>query len=167
MSIFLKDLPVAVRHQDLQVFIQLREITNLRWPDEVVRQWIYDHGDHLEFLRDYGDLDLERIRWELEGVPVAELESMPTGPSDQGALEEFAANHVYWLSRRPQRIQRAWEVEGTWLVPPILISRDLLHPPNRGLQVVEGRMRTGILQGRRSDSHHVADSHSAWVGRLG
>jgi hypothetical protein len=33
------------------------------------------------------------------------------------------------------------------------------------LQVVEGRMRVGILQGRRADGLHVADRHEAWVGR--
>jgi hypothetical protein len=43
-----------------------------------------------------------------------------------------------------------------------MISRDLLHPESRGLQVIEGRMRTGILQGRRSGDLHVADSHQAW-----
>ncbi len=117
-----------------------------------MRQWIYDHGDHPEFLRDYEHLDLEQIRWKLEDVPLAELESIPTGPSDQEALEGFAANHVYWLSRRPQRIQQAWEVEGTWLVPPIVISRDLLHPLNRGrYSVIAWRVcrRAGRLQGCR------------------
>ncbi|UWZ36370.1 hypothetical protein Drose_35945 [Dactylosporangium roseum] len=165
MPIFLKNLPPADRDQDLRVFLQLEAIADLRWPDDVVRQWLYDHGEHLEFLRDYEDLDLARIRWNLEDVPVAELKSIPTGPSDQEWLEEVAADHVYWLSKRPQRIQDAWENEGTWLVPPIMISRDLLHPESRGLQVIEGRMRTGILQGRRSGDLHVADSHQAWVGR--
>ncbi|MFY1573546.1 hypothetical protein ACN26Z_01465 [Verrucosispora sp. WMMD703] len=167
MPTFLENLPPADRDQDLRVFLQLEAIANLRWPDEVVRQWLYDHGRHLEFLRDYEDLDLERIRWKLEDVPVTELESIPTGPSDQGFLEDVAADHVYWLSKRPQRIRDAWETEGTWLVPPIMISRDLLHPASRGLQVIEGRMRTGILQGRRSDGLHVGDRHAAWVGRPG
>jgi hypothetical protein len=165
VPIFLKSLPPADRDQDLQVFMQLMATANLGWPDEVVRQWLYDHGQHLEFLRDYEYLDLEHIHWKLEDVPVAELESIPTGPSDQEFLEDVAANHVYWLSKRPQRIQDAWKFEGTWLVPPIVISRDLLHPSSRGLQVIEGRMRMGILQGRRSSGLHVADSHSAWVGR--
>lgn len=71
----------ADRDQDLRVFLQLEAIADLRWPDEVVRQWLYDHGRHLEFLRDYEDLDLERIRWKLEDVPVSELESCRgTGP---------------------------------------------------------------------------------------
>ncbi|MFG2058499.1 hypothetical protein ACGFI9_31190 [Micromonospora sp. NPDC048930] len=166
MPIFLKNLPPADRDQDLRVF-KFEAIANLRWPDDVVRQWLYDHGGHLEFLRDYEDLDLERIRWSLEDVPVAELESIPTGASDQGFLEEVAANHEYWLSKRPQRIQDAWKIQGTWLIPPIMISRNLLHPSNRGLQVIEGRMRTGILQGRRSGGLHVADKHPAWVGRPG
>jgi hypothetical protein len=107
VPIFLENLPPADRDQDLRVFLQLEAIANLRWPDEVVRQWLYDHGQHLEFLRDYEDLDLERIHWKLEDVPVTELESIPTGSSDQEWLKEVAANHVYWLGKRPQRIRDA------------------------------------------------------------
>ncbi|MEV6695504.1 hypothetical protein AB0M35_28965 [Micromonospora sp. NPDC051196] len=83
MPIFLKNLPPADRDRDLRVFLQSEAIANLRWPDDVVRQWLYDHGERPEFLRDYEDLDLERIRWSLEDIPVMELESIPTGPSDQ------------------------------------------------------------------------------------
>jgi len=167
MPVFLNDLPVADRDRELKVFTQLQEIASLGWPGAVVKQWLYDHGDHPEFLMDYGALDLSRIRWNLEDVAVAELEKIPTGSSEQDTLNGFAANHQYWLALRPKNIRDAWENWGTWLVPPILVSRDLLHPLERGLQVIEGRMRVGILQGRRADGSNVADRHTAWVGRAG
>lgn len=100
-------------------------------------------------------------RWHREVVSVAELDRIPTGPSEQDWLERVAAEHRDWLTRRPQDIRDAWEELGTWRVPPILISRSLLDPPGAGLQVVEGRMRVGILQGRRAAGLHVSASHEA------
>ncbi|GAA2534522.1 hypothetical protein [Winogradskya humida] len=164
MPVCLGDLPAADCDQDVSVFAALPEIEQLAWPDDVVKQWLYDHGRHLEFLDDYGSLDLSQIRWTLQRVVVDDLAAAPTGPSDQDWLEQVAAEHRYWLSRRPQRYREAWENQGSWLLPPILITRDLIHPGSPGLQVVEGRMRMGILKGRRADGLHVADTHQAWVG---
>jgi hypothetical protein len=165
MPLYLEDLPVANRDSGFQVFHESLRVASLGWPEEVVRQWLYDHGDHTWFLEDYGTLDLSRIRWDLEDVAIAELERIPTGPSEQDALDEYAANHQYWLSKRSEEIRDAWETRGTWLVAPILISCKLLHPSGLGLQVIEGRTRVGILQGRRAESLNVADTHKAWVGR--
>jgi hypothetical protein len=131
----------------------------------VVRQWLYDHGDHPEFLEDYGTIDLSRIHWDLEDVAISELEKIPTGPSEQDALDGYATLHRYWLSRRSEEIRNAWETWGTWLAAPVLISRKLLHLPEPHLQVIEGRTRVGVLQGRRAEGLNVADSHKAWVGR--
>ncbi|MFG1653219.1 hypothetical protein ACGFIE_25150 [Micromonospora sp. NPDC049275] len=164
MLVRLEDLPAADRDQGISVFATLPAIARLDWPGEVVEQWLYDHGRHLEFLDDYGSLDLSRIRWTLKDVAVDDLKAIPTGRSDQDWLDEVAAEHRRWLSLRPQRYRDAWEDHGSWLVPPILITRALLYPRSLGLQVIEGRMRVGILQGRLADGLHVADVHRAWVG---
>jgi hypothetical protein len=65
---------------------------------------------------------------------------------------------------RPES-RAAWYVLGTWLVPPVLLSRALLVPPTAGLQVVEGRTRLGILRGRLANGLHVASQHEVWIGR--
>ncbi|OON27110.1 hypothetical protein BSA16_33840 [Micromonospora sp. Rc5] len=82
MPTYLKNLPIADRDRELQTFIQMQEIASLGWPEDVVRQWLYDHGGHPDFLVDYKALDLSRIQWTLEDVAVAELETIPTGSSE-------------------------------------------------------------------------------------
>ena len=173
MALYLEDLRKAARPRGngldgLSVFLQQPAISTLGWPAEVVRQWLWEHGENGPFLRDYAGVDLSRVCWTLETVPAADLETMPTGPSDGDCIEEYARNHRHYLALRQQyqpEIVHVWENEGTWHVPPILISRLLLQPPSDGLQVVEGRTRVGLLSGRRRDRLLVAEHHRAWVGR--
>lgn len=165
MPVYLKDLPPADRDDDFIRFNETAEIVDLGWPSEVVKQWLYDHGDRPDFLADYANLDLGRIRWNLELVSVTDLEHIPTGPADQEWLDQVAAEHHHWLGVRLPRYRDAWETRGTWIDPPVLISRDLLDPLATGLQVIEGRTRVGILQGRRAESLNVSEFHKAWVGR--
>jgi hypothetical protein len=33
-------------------------LTPLRWPDDVLEQFLYDHGANTNFARDYGDIAL-------------------------------------------------------------------------------------------------------------
>jgi hypothetical protein len=104
----------------------------------------------------------------LEEVPAAEFDAMPTGASEVGLIDEFAAQHRHWLaakSRYKPTVAADWEERGTWSVPPVLLERALLYPHGEGLQVVEGRTRIAILRGRRQDDLTAADRHLAWVGR--
>lgn len=141
----------------------------LRWPDDVLEQWLYDHADNAAFLRDYGFIDLSRVTWEVEVVSLASLLDMPTGPSDRNSIDEFAENPEHWIRVRRQGVHagvaQCWAVHGTWKRWPLLLDRDLLDPPAPGLQVVEGRTRVGVLRGRRRKGDLVAPKHLAWVGR--
>lgn len=140
-------------------------IASLQWPDDVVEQFLYDHGDNGAFVYDYRGVDLAKVAWELEEISAKDLSEMPTGASDVGCIEGYAANPDHWLSVRRPEITRHWETHGTWMRPPILIDRQLLAPPVSGLQVLEGRTRVGILRGRRNQRLLVAPLHQAWVGR--
>ncbi len=166
------DLPIANpdrniidRAGNLRDYVALPEISALNWPDEVVEQWPFDHAGNPSFIDDYGHLDLAEVQWAKELVPVSEFVDMPTGLSDADFLSSVASGHRHYLSLRPQEIRDAWERRGTWLVPPILIARRLIAPKESGLQVVEGRMRVGILQGRIASAFDVAPALEAWVGR--
>ncbi|MFE4998966.1 hypothetical protein ACFRH4_48495 [Streptomyces mirabilis] len=139
-------------------------LTLLQWPDDVLRQCLFDHGDNASFVRDYGGIDLRKITWRLEIIPAADFTEMPTGASDAGCIESFAENPVYWVEVRSVEVGRHWEEHGTWMRPPILIDRLLLAPSNSGLQVLEGRTRGGVLRGRLRDGLHVASHHQAWAG---
>ncbi|MFE3826689.1 hypothetical protein [Streptomyces sp. NPDC059092] len=117
------------------------------------------------FTRDYGGIDLRQIIWRLETIPAADFEQMPTGASDAGCIESYAAEPVYWVKVRPPEVGRHWEDHGTWLRPPLLLDRRLLDPADSGLQVLEGRTRVGVLRGRLREQLRVAPAHQAWVGR--
>ncbi|MCG0284006.1 hypothetical protein [Streptomyces sp. PSAA01] len=140
-------------------------LASLHWPDDVIEQFLFDHGDNGAFVSDYGGIDLHEVRWRLETIPAADFVGMPTGASDAGCLESYAENPVYWVKVRRPEVGRHWEEHGTWLRPPILIVRRLLDPSDSGLQVVEGRTRVGVLCGRLREGLHVASHHQAWVGR--
>ncbi|MFC9355842.1 hypothetical protein ACFTZB_04535 [Rhodococcus sp. NPDC057014] len=144
-------------------------VLNLQWPDDVVEQWLYDHADNSRFLRDYGSVDLSQIRWDVEAISLEVFLTMPTGPSDGDYIDEIAANPDHWVQVRRHGVHvgvsQCWETHGTWKRWPVLIDRELLNPPGRGLQVIEGRTRVGILKGRHRNKSSVADRHLAWVGR--
>jgi hypothetical protein len=135
-------------------------VAGLRWPDDVLEQFLYDHGGRPEFIDDYGGIDLRRITWRLETIPAADFRTMPTGTSEPDCIEDRAK---YLVSAYPLEVGRHWEEHGTWLRPPLLIDRRLLDPPDSGLQVLEGRTRVGALRG--CENLHVASEHQAWVGR--
>ncbi|MFC9964371.1 hypothetical protein [Nocardia ignorata] len=149
----------------LAEFLADPRVAQLRWPGDVVDQWLWEHGRHEEFLDDYGDLELESVQWSKESLSHVELVSLPTGPSESAVLEQYAVDHRHWVRVRPPEIAYAWETAGTWLRAPLLIDRALLNPPTTGLQVVEGRTRVGVLRGRYRDGLRVAPHHMVWIGR--
>jgi hypothetical protein len=101
----------------------------------------------------------------LEDVLSASLQGIRTGPTEQKFLESVAEQHVHYLALRPAPIRDGWELEGTWLTTPLLLDMNLLNRDEVGLQLLEGRMRVGILQGRLHSEFCVASTHKAWVGR--
>ncbi|MER7694673.1 hypothetical protein, partial [Streptomyces sp. NPDC097610] len=141
-------------------------LASLEWPDDVLEQFLFDHGDNDAFMRDYGSVDLDEVAWRLETIPTEFFSEMPTGASDAGCIEYFAQNPVYWVKIRPAAVGHHWEEHGTWMRAPILIDRRLLDSSYSGLQVLEGRTRVGVLRGRLREGLHVRSRHQAWVGHL-
>ncbi|MGW1563966.1 hypothetical protein ACWCQ1_47045 [Streptomyces sp. NPDC002144] len=139
-------------------------LASLGWPDDVLEQFLFDHGDNDAFLRDYGGIELEGIVWRLETIPADVFSDMPTGASEADLIDYFAENPAWWVEVRPPAVGRHWVEHGTWMRAPILIDRRLLDPSYRGLQVLEGRTRVGVLRGRLRKELHVRSHHQAWVG---
>ncbi|MFE8965062.1 hypothetical protein [Streptomyces iakyrus] len=166
----LNDLgPLMVRRQDGRLsFDRFRAdpaLAAVEWPDDVLQDFLFEHGDHGPFVDDYGHLDLSAVTWTLETIPAPDFHTMPTGESEAGLIEHFAQNPVYWASVKGPEVARHWEDHGTWRRAPLLIDRRLLNPSDSGLQVLEGRTRVGVLRGRLREQLHVAPEHQAWVGR--
>jgi hypothetical protein len=165
------DLAVSCREGSLSLegFCRDGRVSGLGWPTDVVEQFLFDHADYPGFLHDYGDLDLCKITWRVETIPCEEFIGMPTGASDSGCMEQFAADPDHYVRIRAQGIHEGvpeyWQTHGTWKRRPILVDRGMLLPPGTGLQVVEGRTRIGVLRGFYLRGTPVAAQHSAWVGR--
>ncbi|PCK24404.1 hypothetical protein CHR55_26295 [Rhodococcus qingshengii] len=164
----LAGIPRAGSGGEFEEFRLNNLVAMLNWPADVLRDWLWDHGCHVPFLDDYRTVDLTTIRWTNESVLTTELVELPTGPSEADCISDFAQNHEHWIRTRDHafpEVRAAWEQEGTWARPPILLERSLINPNLRGLQVIEGRTRFGILRGRHAAGIPVAHHHSAWVGR--
>jgi hypothetical protein len=140
-------------------------LASLHWPDDVLEQFLFDHGDNGAFVHDYGGIDLRQVRWQLETTPAADFNEMPTGATEADCVEYFAENPVHWVKVHPTEVRHHWEEHGTWMRPPVLIDRRLVAPTNNGLQVLEGRKRVGVLRGRQREGLRVASHHHAWIGR--
>lgn len=106
-----------------ELFLEEAIISDLGWPDNVVEQMLWDHGGTEHFLPDYGHLDLSQVVWGRESVPTTLLQRIPTGASDSGAIEDYERHPVYWAEKKGPAVVEAWDRNGTWLVPPLLISR--------------------------------------------
>ncbi|WP_271217570.1 hypothetical protein [Streptosporangium carneum] len=168
----LAELAVSCRERPRLGFQGFRtddKVLALRWPADVVEQFLYDHADYDGFLRDYGDVDLSAVAWDVEIIAVEDFLEMPTGPSDKGCIEEYAEVPDRWVKARNAGVhigvEQCWQAHGTWKRWPILIDRALLTPAGSGLQVIEGRTRVGVLRGLHRQGVFVAGRHLAWVGR--
>lgn len=172
MAIYLHDLKCAHdRSYDspgagFDTFCKEQVVSDLGWPENVVEQMLWDHGGTEHFIPDYGYLNLKSVVWNRELMPTTLLQNVPTGAFDHGAIEEYEKFPVYWAERKGPSVVESWKSDGTWLVPPLLISRELLKPKMKGWQLVEGRTRVGVLRGRAALGLHVAEHHETWVGRL-
>ncbi|MFF1385726.1 hypothetical protein ACFVWT_19415 [Arthrobacter sp. NPDC058288] len=171
MAIYLGDLKRAhsrcrrATESGFELFLAEPLISDLGWPENVIEQMLWDHGETEHFVPDYGAIDLTQVAWMREAMPTELIQNVPTGASDHGAIEDYAKNPVYWAEKRGAAVVDSWDQNGTWLVPPLLISRDLLKSGAKGWQLIEGRTRVGVLRGRVARQLHVATHHDTWVGR--
>jgi hypothetical protein len=156
---------ISVTENPFGRFLEESVIANLGWPENVVKQMLWDHGETDHFLPDYGNLDLSRVAWRCESLPTELFQGIPTGASDRGAIEAYAKFPVYWAEIKGADVIESWNRNGTWIMPPLLISRDLLEAGAEGWQLIEGRTRVGVLRGRTAQGLHVATHQDAWVGR--
>ena len=110
-------------------------VVNLRWPADVLEQWVTISAGNGAFQRDYEQVDLTLVWWQVEALPVDDFMVMPTGPSDLGGIEYFAADPEHSVGVRDQGqhlgMELAWETHGTWKRWPIVLDRRLLTRPRR------------------------------------
>jgi hypothetical protein len=142
-------------------------ITALKLPmdDDVLEQFVQDHGLALEFQREYAELDLYGLRWELRDLSCAEI----VGSSSK--FDNFLIGVVDLVRREfPQtpgiiseEDWNRWCDSGTWGRAPLFLAPgfDARGP----LHLVEGHHRVGMLIGLLEMSFKVRETHRCWVGK--
>lgn len=141
---------------------------NLPMPEDVLEQFILDHGLNHNFQARYGDLDLHALDWSRELLETGQIIGCTSKFDDY--VREIAGRHatattveqaVFHVDARG-----AWAEHGTWLRPPIFF-RDVLPPPDAH-HLVEGHTRVGALVGFHQNPKppvRVSATHVCWIGR--
>lgn len=122
----------------------------------MVRQWLYDHGRHYEFLVDYETLDLSRIRWALKDVAVADLEGIPTGPSDQDFLDDVATEVISARSEQGVRLRPHFGGTEPGHVVPDPFEGLLVVSAGAGCVADDAWIETAVVGERYAEVHELA-----------
>ncbi len=159
----LKRVPHREEGAELETFLADKLVRDLDWPDSVVEQFLFDHGNKPVFVEQYGHLELERVGWTLDELPASEFAQ---ASAYRDWLDDYERDPAVWIAKRSPEERRRWAEAGTWITPPLLIDSSLLEPPGAGLHVLEGHTRIGILRGRLAACTAAPDeTHAVFVGR--
>jgi hypothetical protein len=147
------------------LFLAAPEVASLDWPDDVLEQFLFDHGNKPGFVAAYGHLDLRDMRWRIRTFKAEELRQIGHGTYFEH-VEETRQNPRHWIGNwRGSGVDLGWETIGSWRRPPVLIDGYCAQPAHNGLHVVEGHTRLGLLQGLIDDGTIGAHTeHRAWFG---
>lgn len=143
---------------------------NLPMPVDVLEQFVYDHGLNEIFQEQYGQIDLQLLRWECEQRPARELiqASVHQGfdQHERTATDIAAVATAGWEAVcLPPGAAEAWQRAGTWLRPPVMLDGALIGT-TAALHLVEGHTRLGALRGLVDIGVLNAElPHEVWIGR--
>ena len=153
--------PDAERHGDACA----RKL-GLDCPIEVFTQLFHEHRADAEFGELYRAVDWERVEWSLEDLSGVQWRQVSV---DRGY--QYAVDEARWrtleegVSDERPAVVAHWGEAGTWLVPPVLVTGEVLGNSLR-YECLVGFTRLGNLLGLL-DSGVVPETarHEAWVGR--
>lgn len=146
-------------------FVSDARVRSLRWPDSVVRQFLFDHGRNSGFMEQYGHLDLASITWRMEQLS-AEVVAAASTFSEFDWADTVEANFEYYLVLRTPAERASWVDRGTWIEPPLLIRGSAVHQPAAEWHLVEGHTRLGMLRAHLARALVLPEAvHHVWVGR--
>jgi len=145
----------------------------LPMPDNVLEQFVIDHGTKPEFQRQFGHVDLHAVEWQLSELTLDEIASSSVFSGFQRYVKEttvrFAAiPEKGWESVTivPEAVQ-AWRQRRTWRRSPIAMEGTLVGG-DKPLHWVEGHTRLGALLGlTRAGLVDRDKRHCVWAGRVG
>jgi hypothetical protein len=142
------------------------EAEGLRCPLEVFSQLFREEDNNEDFLVTVRTIDWGGVRWEqreLSGVALRRVRVPESRAESSGEARDMATQ--YGIVDNREEVSRHWRDAKTWLVPPIVVSGDLLGG-GAGFELLIGNTRLGNLLGLL-DREEVAEAqgHLVWVGR--
>ena len=143
---------------------------SLPMPDDVLEQFVYDHGLKGAFQKQYGHLDLDLLHWSLEHLAGSEIvkASVYAGFDRHEQVRQqvaAAATSSEWDAPcLPGGAAAGWKREGTWSRPPVFLVGALVGSDSE-LHLVEGHTRLGALMGLLDIERLPPEAgHAVWVG---
>ena len=142
------------------------ESEGLQCPQEVFAQLFHEEANHEDFEVIVRSVDWGKVRWELEEMSGVALRHMRVDRGYQLALDEARDHAVcYGIVDEREDVVDHWRDAKSWVVPPVVVSGDLLGG-GAGFELLVGYTRLGNLLGML-DRQEVAEAkkHLVWVGR--
>jgi hypothetical protein len=166
--------------EDPIVHLQLCEAEGLQCPQEVFAQLFHAEdvgvapaegaerpgGPNLLSLDSVRGIDWGRVTWELTEMSGIALRYMRVDREYQHALDEARDYAVsYGIVDDREEVINHWRDAKSWVVPPVVVSGDLLGG-GAGFELLVGYTRLGNLLGML-DREEVEETqkHLVWVGR--
>lgn len=138
-------------------------------PEEVMEQFIFDHGTKEEFQRQYGHLDLHALKWDLLSIPAEDILACSVYPPYASLIKSVAASTRVVPTGSwddvpfPPTALEHWQTHGSWMRPPIMLRGELVGS-DWSLHLVEGHTRIGTLRGRQESGLVLPRTHFVWLG---
>jgi hypothetical protein len=139
-------------------------------PDDVLEQFVWDHGTDSEFQRQYGHLDLHALGWQLCAIPAGEVLTCSVNPGFADYVAAVADRtrvvrvEGWGNVNLPPETALHWQQKGTWIRPPVALRGAVLGK-DCPFHLVEGHTRLGALRGLVESSMLCGPSaHQIWIG---
>jgi hypothetical protein len=113
-----------------------------------------------------GAVDWGRVSWELQEMSGIALRHVRVDRGFQHALDEARDYAVgYGIVDERDEVVAHWKEQKSWIVPPVIVSGDLLGG-GAGFELLVGYTRLGNLLGML-DREEVKETqkHLVWIGR--
>jgi len=123
-------------------------------------------GPGLSDLGSVKAVDWGRVSWELHEMPGVALRHLRVDREYQHALDEARDRATqFGIVDQREEVVSHWKEAKSWVVPPVVVSGDLLGG-DAGFELLVGYTRLGNLLGML-DREEVkeAQKHLVWVGR--
>ena len=159
------------KETDIILIEALRPILT-NFPDEVLQDFLSDHGRKDDFQLQYGSLDLDAIKWEKIMISAQAIIDCSFYTEFKVWFEgaTYRANAFDmkgWkcIDNRPD-VVAYWTDCQSWKRSPILLSSKLMQCANK-YYLVEGHTRVGLLYGLvRKGILPTESKHMIWFGSI-